>query len=67
MARHMGRPVLAVNLDSPFDIDAAVAWIRGKHIHVLHVGGQRESSCPGIYEAAKRHIETLLARLEDTE
>lgn len=67
MARHMGRPVLAVNLDSPFDADAAVAWIHGKRIRVLHIGGQRESSCPGIYAAAKRHIETLLTRLEEAE
>ena len=64
MARHLGRPVLACNLDEAFDSDAVIAWIRNNHIRVLHVGGQRESSCPGIYQAAKRSLESLLTRLE---
>ncbi|MDX9740427.1 MAG: putative molybdenum carrier protein [Gammaproteobacteria bacterium] len=65
MARHLGRPVLAFNLDETFDVDAALSWMRGNRIRVLHVGGQRESSCPGIYQAAKRCLETLLNRLEE--
>lgn len=63
MARHLNRPVLAVNLDDSFDVDAVAAWIRNNRIRVLHVGGQRESSCPGIYQAAKRTLEALLDRL----
>jgi predicted Rossmann-fold nucleotide-binding protein len=65
MARHLNRPVLAINLDDSFDVDAVANWIRSNRIRVLHVGGQRESSCPGIYRSAKHKLEDLLVRLEE--
>lgn len=65
MARHLSRPVLAINLDDSFDVDAVANWVRSNRIRVLHVGGQRESSCPGIYRSAKHKLEDLLVRLEE--
>lgn len=65
MARHLNRPVLAINLDDSFDVDAVANWIRSNRIRVLHVGGQRESSCPGIYRTAKYKLEDLLVKLEE--
>lgn len=62
MARHLGRPVMAVNMDEPMDADAIVAWIRDNGIGVLHIGGQREASSPGIYDAARRYVTEVLTR-----
>lgn len=60
MARHLRRPVMAINMDQPFDADAIIDWLAGNRIGVLHIGGQRESSSPGIYEAARACIRELL-------
>lgn len=65
MARQLGRPVMAVDMDAPFDVAAIAAWIVGHDIRVLHIGGQRESSNPGSYQAARRRIEELLDRLTE--
>lgn len=63
MARHLGRPVMAIDLDTPFDSAAVASWVAANRIKVLHIGGQRESSSPGIYQAARRCIDELLERL----
>jgi hypothetical protein len=60
MARHFRRPVLAVNLDEPPDVHDIADWIDDNNIRVLHIAGQRESSSPGIYEAARRLIREIL-------
>lgn len=60
MARHLGRPVLAVNLDEPFSVADIVAWIERSGIRVIHIGGQRESSSPGIYAAVRRCVAEIL-------
>ncbi|MDR2877313.1 MAG: putative molybdenum carrier protein [Chromatiales bacterium] len=64
MARHLGRPVMAIDMDAPFDPAAVASWIASYDVRVLHIGGQRESSSPGIYQAARRYIEALLDYLE---
>ena len=64
MARHLRRPVMAINMDEPFDADAVAAWIRQNRIGVLHIGGQRESSSPGIYEAAHRCVTEVLRKVK---
>lgn len=63
MARHLGRPVMSVDLDEPFDAARIAAWIRDNGIAVLHVGGQRESSSPGIYVLARQRIGDILDTL----
>jgi hypothetical protein len=60
MARHLGRPVRAVNLDAEVDIPGIARWIRENGIRVLHVGGQREAGSPGIYRSAHRLVGELL-------
>ncbi len=62
MAGHLKRPVLALNLDQPTDPDSVTAWVAQHDIRVLHIGGQRESSNPGIYTAARTLIDAILAR-----
>ncbi len=62
MARRLGRPVLAVDLDSPPDRKAMAEWLEAHRIETLHVGGQREASSPGIYARARAWLrETLTA------
>jgi hypothetical protein len=60
MAKHLKRPVMAVNLDEPVGVDAIAQWVANNRIRVLHIGGQRESSSPGIYQAAHRLIGEIL-------
>ena len=61
MAGHLKRPVMALNLDASPDAVSVAGWIEGNHIRVLHIGGQRESSSPGIYDAAHALIADILA------
>jgi len=60
MARHLKRPVMAVDLDEPVSVNAIARWIHDNRIRVLHIGGQREGSSPGIYRTAHRLIEEIL-------
>jgi len=60
MARHMDKPVLAVNLNDSPDADAVADWIRSLDIRMLHIGGQREKSNPGIYQQARAFIQAVV-------
>ncbi len=59
MARHLGKPILAVNLDETPDIETICHWINDNNIETLHIGGQREASSPGIYQMACDFIKQL--------
>ncbi len=67
MARHLHKPVRAIDLDNPPGADEIAEWIASNDIRTLHIGGQRESSSPGIYQQAYdyldqclRHYQTLI-------
>lgn len=60
MAEHLKRPVLALNLDEAPDPARIAEWISGHDVRILYIGGQRESSSPGIYQAARTLIEDIL-------
>lgn len=61
MAEHLKRPVMALNLDTGPDAASIADWIASNGIRVLYVGGQRESSSPGIYQAASELIGEIFA------
>ncbi len=61
MAGHLKRPVMALNLDAAPDPAAVADWIDQNRIRVLYIGGQRESSSPGIYDAARALVADILA------
>jgi len=65
MARHMYKPVLAIDLNASPDAAAVADWISSVDAHVLHIGGQREKTSPGIYLQAKDFIQTVVDRLHD--
>ena len=60
IARHMDRPVMVVDLESPPDLDMIAAWLAQHQVRVLHIGGPREASRPGIYAQARDFVEGLL-------
>lgn len=64
MARHLGRPVLAIDLDEPCSAADVAAWIERSRMRVIHIGGQREASSPGIYAAARQCIAEILQILQ---
>lgn len=52
MARQLHKPVLVVDLTAPPSAEEFCHWV-GKHdVQTIHIGGQRESSAPGIYRQA---------------
>ena len=59
MARHLGRPVLAIDVEEPPDIGEVTDWLRSAQVRTLHIGGPRESSRAGIYNQAR----SLIARI----
>jgi hypothetical protein len=65
MARHMDKPVLAIDLDDLPDAAAVADWVKSLDIHILHIGGQREKTSPGIYQQASEFIQAVVDRLRD--
>jgi len=61
MARHLQKPVLLVDVDSPPPLGEISHWLENNKVKVLHIGGPRESSRPGIYVQAQSLIRALLA------
>jgi len=62
LAKHMKRPIMTVDLESPTPRDAIQKWIRDNELKVLHIGGQRESTRPGIYAQAYTLIKEYLGK-----
>ncbi len=64
LARALGRPSRVVDLgQAPNLRDLAadvVDWITGEKIATLNVAGPRESTQPGIYDAARAFLERVL-------
>jgi hypothetical protein len=63
LATRLGRPVLVTSTD---DVEAVRAWLRqlrdeSPRALVLNVAGPRESKDPGLYAAACRLLEQVLA------
>ncbi len=61
-AKHLNRPVMVVDLDRPPALDMIVAWLGQHRVRVLHIGGPREASRPGIYRQAEQFVRDLLER-----
>jgi len=60
MTRHLNKPVMAVDLNHPGGVADVVGWIEQNQLHVLHIGGQREKTSPGIYDQASGFIRDVL-------
>jgi hypothetical protein len=55
------KPLHVLNLTLPFEPAAVAGWIQEHSIQVLNVAGPRASESPGIYEAARKAIDAILA------
>lgn len=58
-ARALGRPLLVVP-PRPDAVSGAADWARANGVRTLNVAGPRESEAPGVYEAARLFVATLL-------
>lgn len=63
-AETLSKPYLVVDLDQPLGPDNVAQWLQGSDVAVLNVAGPRESTVPGIYEAAEAFIAGLLAVIQ---
>lgn len=61
-ARRRGKPFL-VTSPARNNVRAAASWILREKIRKLNVAGPRESTEPGVYEAARRFIAYMLAAI----
>ena len=59
-ARQIGKPCLIVALEEGIKIARFEKWLNEGRIGTLNVAGPRESKRPGVYEEARRCLETLL-------
>lgn len=59
-AESLGRPCLVVNLRDGPASEAAADWLRSRGIRTLNLAGPRESSAPGIHDAAFAYLDRLL-------
>jgi len=60
LAAKCAKPCLLVNLGKKADPSLVLQWIVENEIRVLNVAGPRESSCPGIRQAAHEFVRALL-------
>ena len=60
-ARQIGKPCLVVALEEGIEPAMFRDWLAAHHIQVLNVAGPRESKRPGVYAAAYRCFDELLA------
>lgn len=60
IAEAMRRPFRIVDLDGPDDTEATRLWIADSAARTLNVAGPRESSTPGIHEAAVAFLTAVL-------
>jgi len=62
LARHHGRPCLAVDLETRPSVGAIREWLLGQDTRVLNVAGPRESEAPGIHAEAAALLEQVLGQ-----
>jgi hypothetical protein len=62
-AQRHRRPLLAIDLDLPFEPRTFHSWLAAQPIATLNVAGPRESSLPGIAEDARQLLMELLCEL----
>jgi hypothetical protein len=55
------KPCAVVDLDGSPDAESVREWLRGNAARVLNVAGPRESTSPGVYEAACEFLRELLS------
>jgi hypothetical protein len=60
-ARELGRPVYAWHVTSPADVGSFRRWLQVYRVGTLNVAGPRESESPGVYDATRALLRTLLA------
>lgn len=60
-ASRLSKPCLIVDLARPADPGGVADWLHGSGVVVLNVGGPRESTVPGIYQAAAAFMTAVLA------
>ncbi len=63
-ASKLSRPSLVVDLAQPVDPDGVADWLQGSGVLVLNVAGPRESTVPGIYDAAAAFMTAVLAVIQ---
>ena len=59
LAHRYGRPVLAIDLNDPLPVADVRHWLAENRAGVLNVAGPRESSSPGIGNAARAYLMAL--------
>ncbi len=64
LALRHSRPLMVVDVRTPPQYRQILPWLREQDIHVLNVAGPRESSQPGIYNAAMSYLRELFRQLQ---
>jgi hypothetical protein len=62
LARRYGRPHLVIDVATMPDVEQVRAWAAEHRVRILNVAGPRESSWPGIHDAAAAFLRGVLTR-----
>jgi hypothetical protein len=63
MAKHLHKPVMAINLDLEVNYEEVLSWLKSNNVKILYVGGRRESKNPGIYFQSRILLNKLFHEL----
>lgn len=58
------KPYLVINLNEQDNLELVIQWLKKNNIHILNVGGPRESQRPGVYQLSFKFLEKLLFRIQ---
>ena len=61
LAEQHDKPCLVVDLGTDPPVANVTAWLAENHVEVLNIAGPRESTCPGIGDAAEEFVRRLFS------
>lgn len=62
LAREQGRPCLVADVNTRWDLERVLLWLKAHDIRALNVAGPRESEHPGIHAQTVAFLTDLLER-----
>jgi hypothetical protein len=65
LTARFGKPSMTLDLRTKPESGMVASWKRSHNIAVLNVAGPRESGSPGVYDVAKRFLESIFAQLSE--
>lgn len=63
-AERLGKSCLVVDLNEPISVTELISWLEKHNVQTLNIAGPRESTAPGIYQAACNYLAEWLETVQ---